>query len=614
MDYKQLAQNILEKVGGKENISQLTHCATRLRFVLKDINLADTDSLKQTVGVVGVVNKGGQYQVIIGSDVQSVFRPLVEIADLAIESEVETTQNQTVIERLMATISGIFTPILPVITAAGMIKAVLSILVVFGLTTNKDQNYQILNFIGDAGFYFLPVFLGATAAKQFKTNQYLGMLMGATLLHPTFVSMVANFKENGAGIYLFGLPFVPTGYSSTVIPVILSVLFMSYVERFADKISPKAIKFFSVPLITALVTAVVTFGILGPIGSVVGQWLGDFFRWLENFGPWVVPTVVGIISPFLVMTGTHYGLVSIGINNRLTIGYDTVVQPGMLASNVAQGGAALAIALKTKDSNKKALASSAGITAIFGITEPALYGITLQNRSALIGSMIAGGISGFFLGIMNARNFTGGSPGLLTIAAYIGEDTFYYLYVALAGLVLSVVIAFIVTYILYKESNTLEINSSNLNIETNTINAPVKGKIVPLSQVNDATFSSGMLGKGVAILPEESTIVSPIIGEVVTIFETKHAIGLKSIDGVEVLIHIGLDTVNLKGKYFTQLIQPGETVTVGTPLVNVDFEQIKNDGYDIITPIIITNSELKKEVISTTNEITFAGEPILELK
>lgn len=614
MDYKQLAQNILEKVGGKENISQLTHCATRLRFVLKDINLADTDSLKQTVGVVGVVNKGGQYQVIIGSDVQSVFRPLVEIADLAIESEVETTQNQTVIERLMATISGIFTPILPVITAAGMIKAVLSILVVFGLTTNKDQNYQILNFIGDAGFYFLPVFLGATAAKQFKTNQYLGMLMGATLLHPTFVSMVANFKENGAGIYLFGLPFVPTGYSSTVIPVILSVLFMSYVERFADKISPKAIKFFSVPLITALVTAVVTFGILGPIGSVVGQWLGDFFRWLENFGPWVVPTVVGIISPFLVMTGTHYGLVSIGINNRLTIGYDTVVQPGMLASNVAQGGAALAIALKTKDSNKKALASSAGITAIFGITEPALYGITLQNRSALIGSMIAGGISGFFLGIMNARNFTGGSPGLLTIAAYIGEDTFYYLYVALAGLVLSVVIAFIVTYILYKESNTLEINSSNLNIETNTINAPVKGKIVPLSQVNDATFSSGMLGKGVAILPEESTIVSPIIGEVVTIFETKHAIGLKSIDGVEVLIHIGLDTVNLKGKYFTPLIQPGETVTVGTPLVNVDFEQIKNDGYDIITPIIITNSELKKEVISTTNEITFAGEPILELK
>lgn len=453
MDYKQLAQNILEKVGGKENIAQLTHCATRLRFVLKDTNLADTESLKQTAGVAGVVHKGGQYQVVIGSDVQSVFRPLVEIAELGEEEVVEFTQEQTILERLLATISGIFTPILPVITAAGMIKAVLSILVVFGLTTNKDQNYQILNFIGDAGFYFLPVFLGATAAKQFKANQYLGMLMGAILLHPTFVSMVANFKESGTGIYLFGLPFVPTGYSSTVIPVILSVLFMSYVERFADKISPKTIKFFSVPLITALVTAVVTFSILGPIGSVVGQWLGDFFRWLENFGPWVVPTIVGIVSPFLVMTGTHYGLVSIGINNRLTIGYDTVVQPGMLASNVAQGGAALAIALKTKDTNKKALASSAGITAIFGITEPALYGVTLQNRAALIGSMVAGGISGFFLGIMNARNFTGGSPGLLTIAAYIGEDTFYYLYVALAGLVLSVVIAFIVTYILYKENN-----------------------------------------------------------------------------------------------------------------------------------------------------------------
>lgn len=614
MDYKKLASDILTKVGGKENVSQVTHCATRLRFVLKDTAKADTEGLKNTAGVVGVANSGGQYQVIIGSDVQNVYRPLVDLGNFHAEAEVEPVQNQTVLERLMATISGIFTPILPVITAAGMIKAVLSILVVLGFTTNKDQNYQILNFIGDAGFYFLPVFIGATAAKQFKTNTYLGMLMGATLLHPTFVTMVTTFKETGAGIHLFGIPFTPTGYSSSVIPVILSVLFMSYVERFADRISPKAIKFFSVPLITALVTAIVTFSVLGPIGSVIGQWLGDFFKWLENFGPWVVPTVVGIASPFLVMTGTHYGLVSIGINNRLTIGYDTVAQPGMLASNVAQGGAALAIAFKTKDANKKALASSAGITAVFGITEPALYGVTLQNRAALIGTMIAGGIGGFFLGIMNARNFTGGAPGLLTIAAYIGEDTFYYLYVALAGLFLSVVLSFIITYMLYKEDEaTITPVEEVAIVETNTIEAPVKGQVVPLNQVNDAIFSTGMLGQGVAILPEESVIKSPIVGEVVTVFETKHAIGLKTMDGVEVLIHIGIDTVNLKGQHFKQLIESGQTVTVGTPLVEVDFEAVKEAGYDIITPVIITNSDQFKEILPTTNETTFAGEPVLEL-
>lgn len=404
---------------------------------------------------MGAVQNGGQYQVVIGPDVPNVYQPLAEIIGLSPDDKTPAEQakgHKTWIEKLMATISGIFTPILPVITAAGMIKAVLSLLVVFKLVTADDQSYQILNFIGDAAFYFLPVFLGGTAAKQFKANPYLGMLVGAILIHPTFVTMVTTVKESGGSINLFGLPIYAATYSSTVIPVILGVWFMSYVERFADHISPKSIKFFSVPLVTVLITALVTFFILGPIGSIVGTWLGSFFMWLENFGPWVVPTVVGIISPFLVMTGTHYGLVSIGINNRMTLGYDTVAQPGMLASNVAQGGAALAIAFKTKYTNKKALASSAGITAVFGITEPALYGVTLQNKAALISTMISGGIAGFFLGIFNARNFSGGSPGLLTIASYIGGNTLYYFYVAIAGLVISLVTSFVLTLFLYKEN------------------------------------------------------------------------------------------------------------------------------------------------------------------
>lgn len=449
MDYKRLAQEILKQVGGEENVSDLTHCATRLRFRLVDEKKANDTAVEALEGVLGLTKSGGQYQVVIGNDVPHVYAALVD--NLSDQSVRSTEVKQGPLQTLLAVISGIFTPILPVITAAGMIKAVLSLLTVFGVVTADDVNYQILNFIGDAGFYFLPIFLGASAARQFKTNPQLGMLMGAILLHPTFTLMVTTAKEAGKSLSFFSLPLTLASYSSTVIPVILAVWFMSYVERFADKVSPKAVKFFLVPMVTTLITAIVTLLVLGPIGAIVGNWIGDFFKWLENFGPWVVPTIVGIFSPFLVMTGTHYGLVSIGINNRMTIGYDTIAQPGMLASNVAQGGAALAIAVKTKDTNKKALASSAGLTAIFGITEPALYGVTLQNKAALIGSMVAGGVGGFFLGILGARNFSGGSPGLLTIAAYIGEDTLKYFYTAIAGLIISVVVSFVVTFILYRE-------------------------------------------------------------------------------------------------------------------------------------------------------------------
>lgn len=611
MDYQKLAQEILEKVGGKSNVNSLTHCATRLRFVLNDNGKANAEDIKAIKGVVGVANSGGQFQVIIGSDVAKVYQPIKDIVGAGENTQESTPQRP--LDKVLAIISGIFTPILPVITAAGMIKAVLSLLVVFKVVTTEDQNYQILNFIGDAGFYFLPVFLGATAAKQFKTNQYLGMLMGAILLHPTFTTMVAAFKEGGDAISLFSIPFTATTYSSTVIPIILSVWFMSYVEKFADKISPKAIKFFSVPLIVALVTSVVTFSLLGPAGAIIGQWLGDFFKWLESFGGWVVPTIVGIFSPFLVMTGTHYGLVSIGINNRMTLGYDTVAQPGMLASNVSQGGAALAIAFKTKDPDKRALASSAGITAVFGITEPALYGVTLQNRAALIGTMVSGGIVGFFLGIFNARNFSGGSPGLLTLGSYIGDNTLKYFYTALIGLILAVVISFVITFILYKEDAQESVKEKETVNVTNDLAAPVSGKVIPLEQVKDETFASGMLGQGVAIEPTDNIIYSPIEGTVETIFETKHAIGLKSADGLELLIHIGMDTVNLKGDGFKQLIEVGQKVQIGTPLMEVDFAKIKAAGYEIVTPMVITNAPENLSLNVVSNEEAHHGDILVIL-
>lgn len=635
MDYKDLGKTILENVGGEANVNELTHCATRLRFKLADTSKANMETLKSTPGVVGVVNKGGQYQVIIGSDVGKVYRSINEQSNLESKTGAasEAPENQSRFEKVIAAISGIFTPILPVITAAGLIKAVLSILTVLKITENTDMNYQILNFIGDAGFYFLPIFIGGTAARQFKANPYLGMLVGAIFLHPNFTGMVNLAKETGEGISLFGLPIQAVGYASSVIPVILSVGLLGYVERFADSISHKTVKFFTVPLIATLFTGVIGLTVLGPLGSVLGNYLADFFRWLETFGGWVVPTVVGTFSPLLVMTGTHYGLVSIGINNRATIGYDTVASNGMLASNVAQGGAALAIAFKTKDINKKAMASSAGLTAIMGITEPALFGVTLQNKAAMIGTMIAGGIGGFVMGIFGARNYAGGSPGLLSLGSYIGENTLHSFYVAAATLVISVIVSFVVTYILYKDEETLDAVQSVETIPVQTeataaanpstahsdfltqdsIVAPMAGQVVPLSEVDDPIFAQAILGQGVAIMPTDGLIKSPINGEIVTIFETKHAIGLRTDEGIEILIHIGLDTVQLKGQHFKQLAQAGQRVTVGTPIVEADLEAIKAAGYDIITPIVITNTTDFSEILSTGENQVKAGDSIIKV-
>lgn len=625
MDYKNLGKTILDNVGGEENVDELIHCATRLRFKLADTTKANTETLKNTPGVVGVVNKGGQYQVIIGSDVPKVYRSIHDQSNLEGKSgSSEGDENQTKFEKVIAMISGIFTPILPVITAAGLIKAVLSILTVFNIVQNTDMNYQVLNFIGDAGFYFLPVFLGGTAARQFKANPYLGMLIGATFLHPTFTGMVNVAKETGEAISFFGLPISAVSYSSSVIPVILSVWLLSYVERFADRISPKSVKFFTVPLISTLFTSIVALTLLGPIGSVVGNYLADFFRWLETFGSWVVPTVVGTFSPWLVMTGTHYGLVSIGINNRATLGYDTVASNGMLASNVAQGGAALAIAVKTKDVNKKAMASSAGITAIMGITEPALFGITLQNKAAMIGTMVAGGVGGFIMGIFGARNYAGGSPGLLSLGSYIGEDTLHSLYVAAATLVTSVILSFVITFILYKEDETIETTTGEQDVVpvqttadsenlTETVVAPMTGQIVALEEVEDPTFAQAILGQGIAIKPTDGLVKSPIKGEIVTIFETKHAIGLKTDSGLELLIHIGIDTVQLKGEHFTQLAKNGQRVEIGTPLVQVDLAAIEAAGYDTITPIVVTNTMDYAGVLPTGEGLVNTGDAVIKV-
>ena len=646
MDYKKLAEQILKLVGGKENVSGLVHCATRLRFNLKDESKAQTDALKKTKGVVGVARSGGQYQVIIGSDVANVFALLNEMCDLKDSRQAgETGEKKTKVAAAIDTLSGIFTPILPALTAAGMLKAVLSLLVAFKLVASSDQSYQILNFMGDATFYFLPILLANSAAKKFKCNPYLAMMLGGILLHPNFVNMVAASKESGEAIRLFMIPIYNASYSSSVIPIILAVWFMSVVEPIADRISPKAIKFFSKPLITILVSGVVTLSVLGPIGYVISNYLAAFLRAMENYG-WLVSMVLGAVFPLLVMTGTHYAIVPVGINNRMTMGYDSMVYPNNLASNVAQGGATLAVAFKSKVAETKQLAMSAGITAVCGITEPALYGINVPYRTPLYSAMAGGAAGGLFVGLMHVKNYSGGAPGLLTLPSYIGGDGLNDLLFATIGAAIAFVITFAISFILYKDpAEALEEEENKKNNQDNTANAyhadhakvsaenaettantanaastdsvvcsPVSGEVIPLSEVKDDVFSQGILGNGVAVIPDENVVVSPVNGTIVSIFDTLHAVGLLADSGEEVLIHIGLDTVKLNGQYFKALAKTGDHVSVGTPLIQVEFDKVKEAGYDIVTPVIISNTPVYRSVTGETGKHVKAGEPVIQIQ
>lgn len=621
MNYQELADKIIDNVGGEKNISGLTHCATRLRFNLKEEKKAETEALKNMAGVMGVVSKGGQYQVIIGSDVGSVYKEILkEVPTLDGQQGTSAEKDDRgAAAKVIDTITGIFTPILPAITAAGMLKAVLSLLVVFNAIDKTGQTYIIIDFMADSAFYFLPILLAASSAQKFKTNMYLAMMVGGILLHPNFTGMVNAIKEAGEGsIHLFGLPVSAVSYGSSVIPIILSVWFMSYVEPFADKISPKVIKFFSKPLITIAIVGTISLVVIGPIGYLISDGISNGIKALEEFSPWLVPTIIGAFTPLFVATGTHYGLVPIGINNRMTTGYDTVIYPGMLASNLGQGAAALAVGFKSKESSVKQLASSAGLTGLFGITEPALYGVNLRYKTPLYAAMIGGGIGGLFMGIMRVKNFTGGSPGLLTLPSYIGDDTLKHLYMACIGAAISIGISFVVSYILYKEpkvekqSEKNVVNEVQTDSTTNVVN-PIKGEITQLSAIEDGMFSEEILGKGFAVKPIEGVVYAPFSGIVTAVFDSKHAIGLTSDSGVELLIHVGIDTVQLDGEGYKYFVEKDQKVTTGDKLLEFDLEKIKEKGYNIITPVVVTNTVDFGDVITLTSPLSDPGEQVMKV-
>lgn len=616
MKYEKLASDILKNVGGETNVSNLTHCATRLRFNLKDLSKANVETLKKTKGVVGVVNKGGQFQVIIGNDVPNVYREVLKLGNFKTGSSSDNQEKMGIGAKILDTISGIFTPILPAITGAGMLKAVLVLLTTFNLMSPESQSYYILNFVSDAAFYFFPVILAYTSAIKFNCNPFVAMTIGGALIHPNFIALVAKNEP----ISLFGLPVTGASYSSSVIPIILTVWLMSYVEKFADKISPKMVKFFTVPLIVVLITAPIALIVIGPLGTIIGGYVASLVVLLNSQLGWLVVGLLGAFSPLLVMTGMHYSFFPILMTSFATLGYEAMMTPGMLAANIAQGGAALCVSIRTKNTDLKQLAGSAGFTAILGITEPAMYGVNLKLKRPFIGVMIGGAIGGLYGGITGVKAFAMAAPGLAALPIFIGPGN--NLLNAIISCIIAFIVSFAATWFLGFEDIAEEVeeeNNEEISVDrealVNKINisSPVAGEVVPLAKVNDETFAQEIMGKGIAVMPKDGRVVSPVDGAVQMVFKTKHAIGILSDEGAEILIHIGIDTVKLDGKYFKAHVKAGDIVKKGDLLVEFDKEAIKSEGYDVITPVIITNSAMYLDVLGKDIKEVNAGDSLLTI-
>ena len=603
MNWDKLAQDILNKVGGPSNIENATHCATRLRLTLYDDqkavkNAKEIDSLE---GVLGVVNQGGQFQVIIGNDVPILYDKFIELyknggSDKVPKEKIATKPKKKGIKGVLDIISGIFLPVIPAMAGSGMLKALLVVVSILGWLPKTSQTYIILNFVSDTVFYFLPVLLAHSASVKLKTNPYVSMVIGAMLINPTFVQMVSQAALHHTGIRLFGLPVTLTTYSSSVVPVLLAIWAMSYIEPLVNKIVPKVMRLIFTPLIVLLIMTPLTFVVIAPIGAWLGDGLANIITLINGYAGWSIPLIIGALSPLIVMTGMHYALISVAINNLAKVGWENIIGPGMLVSNIAQGGAALAVATKTKDDKLKALGFSTGLSAILGITEPALYGINLRYQRPLISSMIGGGLGGLFLGIMGVRRFQQVPPGLLSLPSFIGKD-FSNLWFAIIGLIISFVSAYVIQLFLGLSEELKPEADKKIEHKILEVKAPLAGEVEPLANVNDVVFAQGMLGKGAAIFPEDGKVYAPFDAEIrVFSSETKHAIGLAGDNGIELLIHCGLDTVKLKGQGFTAHIKQGQKVKQGNLMLELDPDFIKKQGFDPITMVLVTNHDQFSEV------------------
>lgn len=634
--YHELAKEIVKNVGGKENISGLVHCITRLRFTLKDEGKAKDDVLKAMEGVVTVMKSGGQYQVVIGNHVPEVFEDVMELIDLKEDGgQGEKEKKGRLLDRAIDVVSGIFQPILGIMAACGMLKGLNTLLVALGLYSAECGGYLIINAAGDGLFTFLPLFLGYTAAKKFGLKPMLGLAIGAAMCYPGIQSgtlsagmepmyslLEGTMFASPVYINFFGIPVISVDYTGTVIPVILAVWFASKCEKFFNKLIPDLVKFFFVPMLTLLVTLPVSVIFLGPVATFGSTLISEFTLAIRGFSPLLAGAVVGLTWQILVIFGMHWGFIPVYINNVMTLGYDNVMMP-FFACTFATSAVVLAVFFKTKDKKLREMAIPNFISGIFGVTEPAIYGILLPLKKPFIISCIAGGIGGAFYGHFNFRKFILGGMGIFELPNMMNPDgTMGNIIVAFAGIGISMAAGFLLTMLFYKErketAETAKVSATGVAAVKGkdgkiALASPLKGKVLKLSEVKDEAFASGVLGQGAAVEPEEGVLYAPADGTVSALFPTGHAIGFTTQTGLELLMHVGMDTVQLDGKGFKAFVETGETVKQGQKLLEFDRKLISEAGYSLVTPVLVTNSDDFEQVEITGDEKVKAGDLLLSI-
>ena len=653
MAYEDLSREIIADIGGKDNVVSVVHCTTRLRFKLKDMKKANDDKLKASDGVISVVKSGGQYQVVIGNNVADVYDTLVKVGGFAnggsVSDDDVDNSNMSLADKFIDLISGIFNPLLGAMCAGGMIKGFNAMFLAFGWLSASSGTYVILNAIGDSLFYFLPVILGISSAKKFGINTYLGATIGAALCYPSIVSMASSktalftvfkgtFLEAPVHMTFLGIPVISMNYTTSVIPIIIAVWFASKVQKVARKIIPDVVKTFLVPFIVLLVTVPITFLVIGPVATWLGNGVAEIVSAIYNFSPVIAGILMGAFWQVFVIFGVHWGFVAVMMTNIAAMGFDPIIGLSFAAS-FAQTGVVLAMIFQTKDEKTRSIAIPAFVSGIFGVTEPAIYGLTLPRKKPFILSCIASAVGGGLIGLFGTKTYLMAGMGIFAIPCAMGKNGIDMgVYGLMIGMAVAIVLGFALQMIFGKKSvdgNLAEqaavsatagsagandsANSDTVKAEVSynkeeELVAPINGQVVPLSDVKDEVFSSGSMGKGIAIEPQEGKVCSPLDGEVVMVFPTGHAIGLKSTNGAEVMIHIGMDTVELEGKGFTTLVKKGQAVKKGDPLIKFDMEAIKKAGFKLTTPIVVTNSNEYQEITAIADGPITIGTALLDLK
>ena len=601
-NYAAIAKEVVRLVGGEGNVTHFEHCSTRLRFSLADSSKVDRDGLKATAGVMGVVGSGNQCQVVIGNDVIEVYDEIMKTAKFGgAGAEPAVKEKKKIGAMVLDFLVGVFQPLVPAIAGGGILKAFLSLFALIGIMDKSSTLYQVLINVADAPLYFLPVLVAVTMSTKLKCNRLVAVATVGALLLPATTSLIGG--ETPA--VLFGITLQKITYAYQVFPAILAVGLLYFVEKYVTKITPKPIRVFFVPMVCFIVVFPLTLLFLGPLGLTIGKGLTAVMLWLYKYVGWLAVGLVAAGLPLLISIGAHKAFIPYVVSSLGDLGYEILYNGASLAHNIAEGGASLAVALKTKNTERRSAAISGGVSALFGITEPSIYSITLQHKRVLYGVMIGSFLSGSFIGLMAVKSFVAMGPGLAGMAMFVDPDNAMNIVWAFAGFGISLIASFIATLILYKdeapavaaaEPAALEAAAAPALAEDETVKpgslvSPLQGTVVALNDVKDEVFSSGVLGKGVAVLPTKGELRAPVDGTVSMVPDTKHAISLVDASGAEILMHIGMDTVALNGQHYETFAKAGDKVHKGQLLIKFDIDAIRAAGYDVTTPIVITNSE-----------------------